>query len=229
MKLQRWRDGQGTGTYDKIFADAQEMLGVIQIDELPGARRQPRTGSTTPFDHYRQRIYLPFIDSMMSELENRFSAQSALAIKLSMLLPKFMISHSTEFSDVLPTAELYDGILPCPISSLESQFETWYNQWENVPIEHLPNTITESLDQCNKTFLPGIYALLQIFATIPVSTAAAERSFSALKLLKTYLRSTMNEDRISSLALVYIHNDLKIDVEKIIDRFAIKNRRLKFN
>ena len=75
--------------------------------------------------------------------------------------------------------------------------------------------------------------LLQIliglnFATIPASVAEAEWSFSALKLLKTYLRSTMTEERVSALALAYIHSDIKIDSDVIISKFAVKNRRLKF-
>ena len=76
--------------------------------------------------------------------------------------------------------------------------------------------------------MPGIDALLRIFATIPASVAEAERSFSALKLLKTYLRSTMTEERVSALASAYIHSDMKIDSDVIISKFAVKNRRLKF-
>ena len=59
----------------------------------------------------------------------------------------------------------------------------------------------------------------KIFATLPVSSATAERSFSALKYLKSYLRSTMSEDRLNGLALAYIHRDLD---QHIIGWFAIK-------
>jgi hypothetical protein len=55
------------------------------------------------------------------------------------------------------------------------------------------------------------------------------RSFSALRLLKTYLRSTMGEQRLSSLALLFIHKEMDIDLEKVIDRFALANRRLEFS
>ena len=59
--------------------------------------------------------------------------------------------------------------------------------------------------------MPEIDALLRFFALIPASVAEAERSFSALKLLKTYLRSTMTEERVSALALAYVHSEMKID------------------
>ncbi|CAI6351461.1 unnamed protein product [Macrosiphum euphorbiae] len=72
--------------------------------------------------------------------------------------------------------------------------------------------------------------ILKKFLTIPTNTASCERSFSALRRLKTYLRVTMTQERLSNLVVLYIHNEYKIDFEKIIDRFdveaSIKGRRL---
>jgi len=61
----------------------------------------------------------------------------------------------------------------------------------------IPASPLEALDVCNKDFFPNIYVLLKIFATLPVSIAATERSFSALKRIKDYLRSTMAESRLN--------------------------------
>ena len=65
-------------------------------------------------------------------------------------------------------------------------------------------------------------------ATFPVTTCTAERSFLALKYIKNYLRTTMTEDRLTGLALLYAHRDVPIDVDDIIKRFADDNRRLNF-
>jgi len=43
--------------------------------------------------------------------------------------------------------------------------------------------------------------------TIPISIASAERSFSKLKLIKSYLRSTMSQQRLKGLALLSIEKD----------------------
>lgn len=48
---------------------------------------------------------------------------------------------------------------------------------------------------------PNIFELLKILAIIPVSTATAERNFSTLINLKTYLRNTTSESRLVGLAL----------------------------
>ncbi|XP_062075845.1 uncharacterized protein LOC133779967 [Humulus lupulus] len=55
---------------------------------------------------------------------------------------------------------------------------------------------------------PNIVIAYRILLTIPVTVASAERSFSKLKLLKSYLRSTMLQERLNGLALITIENDI---------------------
>lgn len=75
---------------------------------------------------------------------------------------------------------------------------------------------------------PIISKLLHIFATIPVTTATNERSFSSLKLIKTFLRTTTEEDRLNGLAHLFINKDIHLDYDKVINEFGRKNRRLNF-
>jgi hypothetical protein len=74
-----------------------------------------------------------------------------------------------------------------------------------------------------------VYKLLILFATIPVTVATAERSFSKLKLVKTYLRSKISQERLSGLAILSIENkDAKVvDKNELIHRFANENARRK--
>ena len=51
---------------------------------------------------------------------------------------------------------------------------------------------------------PNAYIAYRIMLTIPVSVASTERSFSKLKLIKSYLRLTMSQQRLNGLALLYI-------------------------
>ena len=44
-------------------------------------------------------------------------------------------------------------------------------------------------------------------ATTPVTLYDCGRSFSRLRTIKTYLRSTMSEDILNGLSLLYIHKD----------------------
>ena len=60
-----------------------------------------------------------------------------------------------------------------------------------------------------------INALLSIAVVIPVSTATAERTFSALRLLKTYLRNRSTENRVNGLARMYLNSTVTIDVDDV--------------
>ena len=90
-----------------------------------------------------------------------------------------------------------------------------------------PSTALDALD-----IVPARYAnikiLLWILCTIPDSTCTVERSFSAMTLLKNCLRSTMTDERLPGLALIYIHPYVNIDVNEVITRFAASSRRIPF-
>ncbi|CAA7027641.1 unnamed protein product [Microthlaspi erraticum] len=78
---------------------------------------------------------------------------------------------------------------------------------------------------------PNTWIAYRILLTIPISVACAERSFSKLKLIKNYLRSTMSQERLNGLSMISIEQDLaeKLDYSKLTDDFASKKaRRVKF-
>jgi len=63
--------------------------------------------------------------------------------------------------------------------------------------------------------------------TIPVSVASAERSFSKLKLIKSYLRLTMYNQRLNRLVLLSIEKDFlnKINYDNLINNFISQKAR----
>ena len=73
--------------------------------------------------------------------------------------------------------------------------------------------------------LPSLVRLMQIFLTIPTSSASAERSFSCLRRLKNYLRSTMEQERLSALAILNSEQETPIDMDFVIHKFASKAPR----
>ena len=53
------------------------------------------------------------------------------------------------------------------------------------------------------TAFPIVFIALRIYLTMPVTVASGERSFSKLKLIKTYLRSTISQEKLNNLAMLY--------------------------
>jgi hypothetical protein len=74
---------------------------------------------------------------------------------------------------------------------------------------------------------PNVSVAYRILLTVPVTVASAERSFSKLKLLKNYLRSTMSQERLNGLAMCTIEKDIldTINLNTVLDDFASRNAR----
>ena len=76
-----------------------------------------------------------------------------------------------------------------------------------------------------KTTFPNIYTALCILGTIPITTCQCERSVSALRRLKTYMRGTMAQQRLNGLATISVHLKMIISENEIIDKFARMHQR----
>ncbi|XP_074302790.1 uncharacterized protein LOC141634894 [Silene latifolia] len=93
---------------------------------------------------------------------------------------------------------------------------------EFIPKEKMgPLEIIKLMKKVGDCFLNAMTAY-RILLTILVIVPSAERSFSKLKLLKSYLRSTMSRDRLNGLAMITIENNLleKFNYEELIEDFA---------
>ena len=77
--------------------------------------------------------------------------------------------------------------------------------------------------------------VVHILAVIPATSCSAERSFSALRKLKTYLRNTMGQQGVNNvsemfIALInieraYANSVVNNDMDRIIDIFGRRNGR----
>ncbi|CAO2824960.1 unnamed protein product [Amaranthus hypochondriacus] len=74
---------------------------------------------------------------------------------------------------------------------------------------------------------PNVSIACRILLTVPVTVALAERSFSKLKILKNYLRSSISQERLNGLAMLCIKKNRteSLDLDTVISDFASKNAR----
>ena len=63
--------------------------------------------------------------------------------------------------------------------------------------------------------------LISLVLTLPVSTATIERAFLAMKLIKTSLRSKMENEFFSDCMVIYIEREITdlVDSDSVIDDF----------
>ena len=72
------------------------------------------------------------------------------------------------------------------VDTLTIEIKLWHTEWSKHTLINRPSTAVESLNHCNEELFPNIYLLLKKLATLPVSTATPERTFSTLKRVKTF-------------------------------------------
>ena len=119
--------------------------------------------------------------------------------------------------------EFYLDDLPSA-DGLPQQMHNRVNKWRRFK-GAFPHTPADCLSYADETMYPNINCVLRIFCILPVTTAECERSVSVLRRLKTYLRFSMGQERLSSLALLHINQSMTIDFDAVINSFSRKHPR----
>ena len=68
---------------------------------------------------------------------------------------------------------------------------------------------------------------MQLILVMPATNASSERSFSALRRVKTYLRAAMKQDRLNYLMLLHVHKDKtdELDLKLLVNEFINSDHR----
>ena len=76
-----------------------------------------------------------------------------------------------------------------------------------------------------RCMFPAFEKLLRLLLISPASSCEAERSFSALRKLKTWLRSTMTQVRLNYVVVCHVHWDIlsELSCQKIAKEFVMSN------
>lgn len=173
---------------------------------------------------FQVEIYNQLLDILVSRLGERFKSFSAVIEKFNVLSPTILDSASDE--EVYHLSESLREQYKDLMESFPQQMVSFRSIMRNV-IKNTGNImdLAKAIICEHSTFssnFPEVCTAYILFITLPVTTATAERSFSKLKIIKSYLRSTMSQERLSGLSLLSIENETarKLDFGLLIDSFA---------
>jgi len=168
-------------------------------------------------NQYRDFVFYPVIDSILFEMNDRFS-------KTNMEILRGISSLSPDSRTFLEVEELKDlcMMLQCDILSLSNEIQVLKPMLKHSKSKDIVDLYFEVLP-LQRAF-PTIISLFIGAMTIPVSSTTTERTFSKMKLIKTSARNSMSNDRLSDLSLLAIERDFGVDYGKIIDAFAIQHK-----
>ncbi len=167
------------------------------------------------------------VDAAMSAITERFSTLENVGNKFGVLtnFPSLADEELAEQCNTLGTTLHFEGY--CDLDSRELVQEI--NNFPHLPSKtmSLLELITFMHDKDLSEIYPNFWTALRIALTLPVPVAQAERSFSKLKLIKLYLRSTMSQKHLTGLAIISINHSIgeQISYDDIIDDFASRKAR----
>ncbi|XP_062286941.1 zinc finger MYM-type protein 1-like [Scomber scombrus] len=215
-------------------SDAVEIAEELEIEmELPEKRQRKAAKhyqhegaaetQSSPEESFKREFFLPLVDTALRSLNDRFSKMEDVYVLYSFLFSKKSMQQV-----------LKSGKIRASCKNLEQTMHDIEADDLELEINSAVYTFPDHASTCPHDMLNYIYSenlldlysnlsiALRLLLTLPVSVASGERSFSALKLIKTYLRSTMCQERLTGLALISIERDVRrsLDMEDIVAAFA---------
>lgn len=170
-------------------------------------------------------VFLSALDNCLTQAKLRFEGHSGTVELFRCLYPKFIRSNSDD--TVREAAKMLqrkykNDLSPDFVDQLQYVKVDFRDKDTFTTLDTPRSLINMIIKHELECLYPDVVTAIVLFLTIPVTVATAERSFSKLKLIKSYLRSTMTQDRLSNLAFLSIENEeaQKIDRKDIIRRFA---------
>ena len=171
-------------------------------------------------EHYKITVYFAVLDVIISEMNERFSD-----INLSLMKAVCALSPKSDnflsLATLQPFLDHYSASLPL-LDNIQNEISIFRNYLSRNPTSDNESQGLHSLMDCIKPVqeaFPILSNCIQVALTIGISTATVERSF---RRLKTYLRSTMTEVRLDSLALLYIERDISAKLWNSMDDLVVQ-------
>ena len=174
-------------------------------------------------DNYYHGIWTKMYNSLVVSLTKRFQGKAIdIALDFQDILSNIGEDPNSEFPSSL--MELYTSDLNWKFLKIEMI------QWNRVghisnPTKHTTNLkylhkyLSENSD--HRLMWPNLVSFLKLYLLLPCTSCSAERGFSCLIRIKTYLRSTMKEDRLNACALCNMHTETldQLDLDTFTDEW----------
>lgn len=160
--------------------------------------------------------YYKFIDTASSKLGEIVTQEGAVTHGSleSCLLSGHMINDTCHMYSELDT------------DLLRMQLEMFRQQFTYDSVDAAADVLRSCVPEVRKLF-SQVEILLRLLLVIPVTSCEADRSFSGLRRLKTWLRCTMTQERFNNLAVCNAHHDYidRLDIQSVVNEFIAVNER----
>lgn len=237
--LRRQRSDDAFNDFYKRIKD--EAKDLTDDPVLPRQRRLPKRYDgggashtfSTPNEYFRKQ-YFEVHDLLIAELDRRFQHNAFVVLKdienLLLDASNGKVAHpSAQLQQLYGEAISFDRLL-IQLSMLPDLVKM-VNEVQHSRITKVTNisTICELFNTCDmsKVMLGEVFELVRLYLTIPMTSATAERTFSTLRRLKNYMRTTMTQKRLNHVVLLHTHKNRTdcLNLRDIAEKFISVNER----
>ncbi|XP_011170408.3 zinc finger MYM-type protein 1-like [Solenopsis invicta] len=177
------------------------------------------------------RVMKSVLDRLQQEIITRFTRLEDLNSKFGFLLNVTELLHEKDTDNLRQHCSNFGEFYNIDVDGNELYSEICdakmllHTRGDTLP--DTPMKLLSFIISYGDDVFPNLCVALQILLTIAVSIASCERSFSKLKLILSYLRTSMGQNRLSDLALLSIEKETLdlVDFNEVIDKFAITKAR----
>ena len=215
--------------WSKTIARAHEL--DVGDPVLPRRRKVPRryeigTGEgshpETVEDYYRC-IYFEALDLTVNGIQNRFDQPGYLVYgRPESLLTK--AANKQDYEEELHFVTKFYGKDLCKEQTRMQLNILATNLPPCTGGYDFPSLLKQlkEMSEAQKSLLCQVCKLTSLILVMPATNAVSERSFSTLRRIKTYLRSTMSQLRLNNIMTIHIHKELsdKLDMLEIGNEFV---------
>ena len=183
----------------------------------------PENLEYTDVQEYYKKPYLEALEHVTNGIKERFSQKGYETYKnLETLLLKAATGEDYEEEFQFIT-EFYGSDINA--SALKAQLKIFTTsfpkpkQYEKIILRDVINFMKSSE---MKTFLSEIGIVLKLVLVLPATNAQSERTFSKLKFIKDYLRTTMKQPRLNHLMICNIYREEldNLSISEIANQFV---------
>ena len=217
-------------SFDLFWEYVEQRRALVDVSSpaLPRRRKVPRrleVGEsegeypTTVKDHYR-RIYFEAIDLITVAIDNRFQQKG---YDMLQKLETILTSQQSQVSEaVKEVIDFYDYSHP---DRLETQLTLLHTNLESYTDLLSVFSYLKSLSSAEKVFYTEVIKVVKLILVMPATNATSERSFSALRRLKTWLRTTTTQSRLNWCMLLHIHKEKTdaLQITSVANEFISRN------
>ena len=220
-----------------FYARVRQDEARFQVDPptLPRKRKAPRrfeigssdgTFHTTVEDHYRQ-IYYEALDFVVEAIGDRFDQPGYHVYQnLEELVLKACKgeAYQNELEAVLAVYkdDLSKVELEAQLPLLKSLCKDVCKELQKNFSVHDAVQVLSKLSCAERTAFSGVCSVMKLLLVLPATNATSERSFTALRRVKSYLRITMTQERLNNLMVLHVHKEHLdgLELERVAHEFV---------